>query len=256
MTILVEPDFAEAERIISDALSKHKTLLVVGDFSVYYTGRAKSKLQLGERVLIIKGDGSVLVHRPFGYEPVNWQPAGCIIHVHARDGVLEVKAFRHNPAESLRMVFDAVKMISVFSLVDAGDFALYATEEDMQKAILLKPSLLEDGFRPASYERKTEPGFVDVYGIDRNGKTVVVEIKRKSAGKTAVLQLSRYVEAIKGSGRAEVRGILVAPGLAKDVQRILVTLGLEFKALDPKKCADVLARSETKKLETFFGGET
>jgi len=44
----------------------------------------------------------------------------------------------------------------------------------------------------------------------------------------------------------------VAPSIAKDVQRILTTLGLEFKYLDPRKCADVLSRAETKKLAEFF----
>jgi RecB family endonuclease NucS len=256
MTILAEPDFREAEKTINDAVSRRRTLLLVGDFSVYYTGRARSKLQSGERVLIVKGDGSVLIHRSLGYEPVNWQPAGSTVHARAKDVLLEVRAIRHNPDESLRMIFTSVKMVSTFSLADSGEFALYASEEDMQKAVLLKPSLLEEGFRPVSYERKTDPGFVDVYGIDQSGKAVVVEIKRKSAGKSAVLQLARYVETIKGSTRTEVRGILAAPGLAKDVQRILATLGLEFKALDPKKCANVLARSETRKLETFFEGET
>jgi len=257
MNILAEPSAAEAERTVSNSLNRRQTLLIVGDCSVHYVGRARSKLQLGERILIIKGDGSVLVHRPFGYEPVNWQPAGCTTSAHAKDGHLEIRSTRQNPAESVRVIFETVRMVSALSLSDAGEFSLYATEEDMQKAVLMKPSLLEEGFRPASYERKTDPGFVDVYGVDRNGKTVVVEIKRKTAGKTAVLQLSKYVEAIGNDRKTKVRGILAAPRVAKDVQRMLVTLGLEFKALDPRKCADVLTRSSNRKLEAYFGvGET
>jgi hypothetical protein len=143
-------------------------------------------------------------------------------------------------------------MVSALNLVDSGVFSLYASEEDMQKAILLEPSLLEEGFKLISYEKKVEPGFVDVYGEDKNGKLVVVEIKRKTAGKEAVLQLAKYVDAIKSRVNREVRGILVAPNIAKDVQRLLATLGLEFKALDPKKCAEILKKSETKKLEAFF----
>src|SRR3990172_12701666 len=122
----------------------------------------------------------------------------------------------------------------------------------MHKAILLKPSLLEEGFKPISYEKKVEPGFVDVYGVDKNGKLVVVEVKRNTAGKDAALQLAKYIDAIKSKANRELRGVLAAPSLSKDVQRLLVTLGLEFKALDPKKCAEVLKRAETAKLETFF----
>jgi RecB family endonuclease NucS len=111
---------------------------------------------------------------------------------------------------------------------------------------------LEEGFKPISYEKKVEPGFVDVYGVDKNGKLVVVEVKRKTAGKEAVLQLAKYIDAIKGKADRELRGVLAAPSLGKDVQRLLVTLGLEFKALDPKKCAKVLKKAETTKLEVFF----
>jgi hypothetical protein len=88
--------------------------------------------------------------------------------------------------------------------------------------------------------------------VDKNGKLVVVEIKRKTAGKEAALQLAKYIDAVKGKANREVRGILVAPNIAKDVQRLLATLGLEFKSLDPKKCAETLRRSETKKLAEFF----
>jgi len=93
----------------------------------------------------------------------------------------------------------------------------------MQKAILIEPEILEQGLRLITYEKKVEPGFVDVYGIDKNGKLVVVEIKRKTAGRDAVLQLAKYVDSIKASTNREVRGILAAPAIAKGVQRLLAT---------------------------------
>jgi len=137
-------------------------------------------------------------------------------------------------------------------LIDRGEFSLHASELDMQRAILLAPSLLEEGFSPISYEKKVEPGFVDVYGIDRNGQLVVVELKRRTAGKDAALQLAKYVDCIKTVTNRELRGILVAPSLAKGVQTVLTRLGLEFKALEPKKCAEILRKSETRKLADFF----
>jgi RecB family endonuclease NucS len=136
--------------------------------------------------------------------------------------------------------------------VDKGEFALHASEEDMQKAILIEPSLVEGGFKPISYEKKVEPGFVDVYGEDKTGKFVVVEIKRKTASKEAALQLAKYVDAIRSLTNREVRGVLAAPNLAKGVQRLLETLGLDFKALDPEKCAEVLSKPETRRLAEFF----
>jgi hypothetical protein len=252
LTILVDPDAVEAEKVAREAVSQHKTLIVVGRCWVHYLGRAKSKLEKGERILIIKEDGSLLVHRSVGYEPVNWQPSGCIFHVQVKNDVLEVQAVRQKPSETVRVFFDEIQVISALTLVDAGQFSLYASEDDMHKAILLRPSLLEEGFKPISYEKKVEPGFVDVYGVDKAGRLVIVEVKRRTAGKEAVLQLAKYIDAIRGKSDRQVRGMLVAPHIAKDVQRLLATLGLEYKYLDPKKCAETLRQVETRKLAEFF----
>ena len=251
--VLVSPSIAEAERVARDAVSQHRTLVVVGKCRVDYVGRAKSKLEPGERILIVKKDGSLLVHRSIGYEPVNWQPPGCIFHTQAKGDLLEIHAIRQKPHESVKVLFDSVQLISALSLEDSGEFSLYASEEDMQKAILLKPSLIEDGLKLVSYEKKVEPGFVDIYAMDRNGNLVVIEIKRKVAGKEAALQLARYIDAIKTKSNRQIRGILVAPDIGKDVQRTLVTLGLEFKQADPKKCAEILHKAKSKKLSEFFG---
>jgi RecB family endonuclease NucS len=255
LTVLMNPKLDEAATVIEKAFAQRRTLIVAGKCSVDYSGRANSTLKAGERLLIIKGDGSLLVHRPVGYEPVNWQPAGSIFHVQKKSEAIEIHGIRQKPRESVKVIFTDILMLSSINLVDSGEFHLHASEEDMHKAILLNPSLLEEGFKPISYEKKVEPGFVDVYGVDKNGKLVVVEVKRKTAGKEAVLQLARYIESIKTKADRELRGVLAAPSLGKDVQRLLVTLGLEFRALDPVKCAAVLRKTETTRLETFFNDD-
>ncbi|UCD26711.1 MAG: endonuclease NucS [Candidatus Bathyarchaeota archaeon] len=252
VVVLENPGVDMAAEFIRGAVSERKVVVVVGNCWVNYRGRASSKLDPGERIIVIKEDGSVLVHRPAGYEPVNWQPAGCLFQTRVVENVLHVRAIRRKPSESIKISFDHVYLLSAMSLVDKGEFSLYASEKDMQKAIILEPSILEEGLKPITYEKKVAPGFVDVYGIDKNGKLVVVEIKRKTAGRDAVLQLAKYVDFVKTMTNREVRGVLAAPRLARNVQRVLVTLGLEFKALDPKKCAEVLHRSETRKLAEFF----
>jgi len=252
-SMLINPNPTEAETLIEKALAARKTIIVAGNCQVDYSGRASSTLEPGERLLIIKQDGALLVHRPVGYEPVNWQPSGCVFHVEMKGGVIEIHGVRQKPRESVKVKFDSVFMVSALSLKDSGEFLLSASEEDMHKAILARPSLVDEDFKPISYEKKVEPGFVDVYGMDRNGRLVVIEVKRKAAGKDAALQLARYIEAIREKADREIRGILVAPSLGKDVQRLLATLGLEFKSLDPKKCSDVLKKKAlAAKLETFF----
>jgi RecB family endonuclease NucS len=255
--VLMEPSVAEAEDLIIK--NTGKCLLIVGNCNVEYHGRASSKLGSGERIVMIKEDGALLVHRAAGYDPVNWMPGtGVIYNVRVlktektKDNVLAINAVRQKPYETIKVFFDKVQLVSALSLVDSGEFSLYASEEDMQKAILLKPSLLEEGFKPISYEKKVEPGFVDIYGVDKNNELVVVEIKRRTAGKEAAVQLAKYIDAIKTKADRGVRGILAAPNLAKDAQRVLETLGLEFKHLDPRKCAETLQTAETKKLSEFL----
>ena len=236
-----------------EAISHRRTLLVVGKCSVDYSGRAKSKLDQGERILIVKPDGSFLVHRSTGYEPVNWMPGGNVVfQVQRTQRELEIRAIRRRPSESVKVLFNDVYLVTALDLLDDAEFKLYASEKDMQKAILLEPDLIEEGFRPLSREKKVDPGFIDVYGADKNGRLVVVEIKREKAGKNAVFQLAKYIEAVKGKADREVRGIIAAPGIAKDVQRVLVTLGLEFRHLDPRKCSETLRIVETKKLGEYF----
>jgi len=252
LTVLVNPNVVEAEKIAKEAVFHHKMLLVVGRCWVHYSGRARSKLEPGERTLIIKEDGSLLVHRSVGYEPVNWQPPGCVFHTRTKDGVLEIHAVRQKPAESVNVSFDKIYLASTLKLVDSGEFSLHASEEDMHKAILVEPSLLEEGFKPISYEKKIKPGFLDIYGEDKNGRLVVVEVKRKTAGKQAAIQLAKYVMAMRSKAGRQVRGILAAPDIGKDVHKLLDSFGMEFKHLDPKKCAETLHRAETRKLPEFF----
>jgi RecB family endonuclease NucS len=249
---LENPTVEEAANFIKTAVSERKALILVGNCWVDYKGRASSKLEPGERIIMIKEDGSVLVHRPSGYEPVNWQPAGCLFQTRVKGETLRVRAVRRKPVESVSISFDTVYLLSAMRLIDRGEFSLHASESDMQKAILIDPSIFEEDFKLISYEKKVEPGFVDVYGVDRDGRLVIVELKRRTAGRDAALQLAKYVDFMKTVANRELRGVLVAPRLAKGVQTILTSLGLEFKALEPKKCADVLRRSESRKLAEFF----
>ena len=90
VTTLENPTVKEATDFVKAAVSEHKTVILVGNCNVNYKGRASSKLEPGERIVMIKEDGSVLVHRPTGYEPVNWQPAGCMFQTRTKDEKLQV----------------------------------------------------------------------------------------------------------------------------------------------------------------------
>ncbi len=147
-----------------------------------------------------------------------------------------------NPIESLTIVIDRVDMLASFRLEDDAQFYLHASEEDMQKAIIHKPSLIEPGLEIAEFERRVEPGFVDIYGFDKNGNSVVIEIKKDSAGIPAIKQLAEYLKYIQPKPGRRLRPIIVAPGLAKGAQTMMARMGFEYKQLSLQKCADVLRR--------------
>lgn len=253
--VLENPTIVEAFRAVREGISKRRNILIVGNCCAEYYGRASSKLGLGERIVLIKGDGSTLVHRPRDYAPVNWQPPGSLFRTRIWEGRLRIRVFRRRQRESLELTFNKVYLVTVLQLFDRGEFHLYASEEDMRDAILIQPSLVEEGFNPVSIERPTESGFVDILGVDKEGRLTVIEVKRKAAGREAVLQLERYVEALKKSTGREVRGILVSPEISKGVQGLLATLNLEFKPLSPKRCTEILGDKRGKKIREFSLGE-
>jgi len=251
--VVVDPDLTQALGIFREGVESRRFILLIGSCSVDYRGRAESKLGSGERLLLVKSDGAVLVHRAVGYEPVNWQPGGSYFKTEITDEGLVVQAIRRKPREILTLTFSSISLAVNLALADDAEFLMYASEEDMQKAILKRPSLIEAGLQPITYEKKVEPGFVDVFGVDRNGKLVVIEIKRKTATRDAALQLASYVESVRTTSSRDVRGILVAPNLAKETQKLCAALNLEYKLLDPRKCIELLRKRPAKRISEFLG---
>ena len=250
--VLEKPSLDEAYEAVRNGIAQRRMLLIVGNCTVDYVGRASSKLSPGERVLIIKPDGSTLIHRPRDYAPVNWQPPGSIFKTRLVDGCLHIRAYRRKGGEVLDIAFDRVALVAIFHLIDDGEFYLYASEEDMKQAILHDPSLLEEGFKPIETEKPVEPGFIDILGVDKEGVLTVVEIKRRAADRAAVLQLKSYVDALRAETRRRIRGILAAPSLAKGAQSLMAALDLEFKPLSPRRCADILRARRGRRLTEYL----
>jgi RecB family endonuclease NucS len=250
----IKPPIDEAAVILEKAFRSRSFTLIIGTCRVDYEGRASSTLSWGERVTIVKQDGSVMVHRPFGYEPVNWQPPKCLLRVSREDaGELTVSASRSQPNETVSIGFREITLIATGDLADSGEFALHVTEEQMKQAILIAPDLVEPGLRLLEEEKSLrEAGFTDIYAEDSNGKLVVIELKRNPATKDAVLQLERYIETLRKKVNRPLRGIVVAPELRKSAQPLISTLNLEFVRLAPEKCFTILKSRRDMKLSQFL----
>ncbi|GAB3674204.1 endonuclease NucS [Halopiger thermotolerans] len=234
---LERPALEDARETIADGIARGALVTVFGRCTVDYEGRASSRLEAGDRHVMLKPDGAALVHTDEGQQPVNWQPPGCEHDVRRDEAAdrLVVESVRSTPDERLRVGFETVLQVSAFSGTDKNDLALVGTEEDLRERILTEPDLLEPGFTPLATERETPAGAVDIYGKDSADRTVVVELKRRRVGPDAVGQLRRYVDALERDLHADatVRGILVAPSVTDRADRLLTEHGLEFVSLEP-----------------------
>lgn len=240
MTVQEHPALSFARDEIAKGVEARKLMVLVASCTVNYSGRTGSQLGEGERLVLLKKDGCVLVHRAQDYQPVNWQPSGCIIQTALERGSLTVKAVRPSPLESLTITISRVQFLGTFDLRDEAEFFLHASEEDMQRAIILRPDVVEPGLKIVDFEKRVIPGFVDVYASDSDGNTVVIEIKKDTAGFPAIKQLAEYLKHLPPPAGKRLRPMIVAPGLAKGSQQLLARMGIEFKQLSLQKCVEIL----------------
>jgi RecB family endonuclease NucS len=231
----VDPSPDTVRVALQESIEQERLVTVFGRCRVVYQGRAASTLGPGDRLLVLKPDGTVLVHTDEQQKPVNWQPPGCTQRVTVDDGTVLLVSERSTPEEILKITFLNVAHFAAFDAADTADLTVSGTEADLKERILADPSLLESEFEPRATERETPAGAVDIYGTDSDGNAVVVELKRRRAGPDAVSQLNRYVDALDGELHTgtTVRGILVAPSVTDRARTLLSNRGLEFVSLSP-----------------------
>lgn len=220
---------------------------VVSECEVLYHGRAASMADAGDYLVMLKSDGSLQVHGYRGVKPVNWQPQTDEVGLELEDGRAVLVAERRSPAEVVRIVFLAPSLAQALHLREGSGFVLMGSEAEMQRALAREPELIEPGLEVLERELPTEAGGVDLFARDRDGRLVVVELKRSKATQEAVHQLSRYVEVVRAVNDAPVRGILAAPAVTAPALERLQALGLEFREVTALPVEEVDAQP------TLFG---
>ncbi|MEM0120480.1 MAG: endonuclease NucS [Thermoprotei archaeon] len=243
----------ECAEVIMSAASKRRAVVLLGVCEVSYRGRTSSELGSGERLVILKEDGSLLVHRSWGYKPVNYMPPGGIVYAKSEGDSVVINAKRG--LESIRVVFHVVYVAAVLNFTDESTFEQRGTEAQMREAVILSPELVEKGLRVLTHEFQVKSGFVDLISLDSKGRLVAIEFKANPAKTADVNQLIAYVSRLRALSRDRaIRGILAAPGINKAARKLLVEGGLEFKRLDKQECLRVLEEFKpTISLLNFLG---
>jgi RecB family endonuclease NucS len=185
--------------------------------------------------VVVKSDGSVLVHQEAGREPVNWQPPGTRVRYQTETDngtpVFVIYSYRFKPPEKMHVRFKTIDMISAHMLRDDQVLQIEGAESDIADRIMSDPGMIEEGLRIVDREKHTRSGAIDLYGIDRDHTPVIIEIKRSQPTPSAVYQLKAYVldHQHRHTEPARVRGILCAPTIPTMIRTLLTENGLEWQ---------------------------
>jgi RecB family endonuclease NucS len=186
--------------------------LIVARCEVRYRGRLNALLPEALRLIIVKADGSVLIHADAGgYKPLNWMTPPTVIEESATQIVVRKRA----QVDGDRLEIDIAEVLSDVTH-DMGtpdeDTALTkdGVEAHLQELLAERPECCGEGFRLVRREWPTDIGPVDLMCRDAQEQWIAVEIKRV-AGIEAVEQLARYVERIRlDPAMSSCRGVLAA----------------------------------------------
>jgi endonuclease len=208
--------------------------LIVARCEVVYSGRLSAFLPESTRLLILKDDGSVLVHADAGgYKPLNWMTPPTVIEEEGEPLESIVVRKRAGKAED-RLEIRIVELLSdvTHEMGEAAGLEKDGVERDLQEALAAAPERLDEELRLVRREWPTEVGPVDLMCRDSEDGWVAVEIKRIGTIE-AVEQLSRYLECIRvDPAKAECRGILAAQQLKPQAVALATARGISCVEVD------------------------
>jgi RecB family endonuclease NucS len=202
---------------------------------VDYVGRLTAHLPLATRLLMVKADGSVLVHSDGGsYKPLNWMSPPCTLAeaTSEEEGVAGVWKVTNKAGEQLIITLAEVISDSAHDLgVDPG-LVKDGVEAHLQKLLAEHIGTLGDGYRLVRREYPTAIGPVDILARDAVGGAVAVEIKRRGEI-DGVEQLTRYLELLNRDPLlAPVRGVFAAQEIKPQARTLAEDRGIRCLVLD------------------------
>jgi RecB family endonuclease NucS len=200
--------------------------LVIARCSVDYTGRLSAHLPVATRLLLVKADGSVLVHSDGGaYKPLNWMSAPCTL---AQEPT--VWRITNRTGESMTIHIEEILHDSSHDLgVDPG-LVKDGVERHLQELLADRCEVLGEGWSLVRREYRTDIGPVDLLCRDHQGAWVAVEIKRRGEI-DGVEQLTRYLERMRMSLEG-VRGVFAALAFAPQAKVLAGARGIQCVQLD------------------------
>ena len=200
--------------------------LIVARCEVRYTGRLSTVLPEALRLLMLKSDGSVMVHADTGgYKPQNWMTPPTVID--EEDGLIAVR--KKGAEDRIEIHIAEVVSDTTHDMGEAAALEKEGVERELQELLADAPP---EGLRLMRREWPTDIGPVDLMCRDDNDDFVAVEIKRVGTI-DAVEQLTRYLERIcEEPGLHRCRGVLAAPMIKPQARKLAESRGIDCVQID------------------------
>ncbi len=214
--------------------------LLVARCAARYSGRLNAHLPLATRLVVVKADGSVLLHSDGGsYKPLNWMSPPCTLRTAPAEGeavergVEQVWTVQHTKSDD-RLVIEIHEVLhdSEHDLgVDPG-LIKDGVEAHLQELMAAQIEVLGAGHTLVRREYPTAIGPVDILAKDPTGATIAVEIKRRG-DIDGVEQLTRYLELLNRDPLlAPVRGVFAAQEIKPQARVLATDRGISCLVLD------------------------
>jgi RecB family endonuclease NucS len=200
--------------------------LVIARCSVDYVGRLSARLEPATRLIMVKADGSVLVHADAGgYKPLNWMSAPCSLL--EEDGGWRVT---NKVGETMTIAIEAILADWRHDLGPDPGLVKDGVEKHLQALLADQCHVLGAGWSLVGREWPTDIGPVDLLCRDETGAYVAVEVKRR-AEIDGVEQLRRYLERLERS-LGPVSGVLAAQEFKAQAKVLAADRGIRCVQLD------------------------
>jgi RecB family endonuclease NucS len=206
--------------------------LIVARCEVLYTGRLTARLPEALRLIMLKADGSVLVHADTGgYKPLNWMTPPTAVEEEGSPPTRLVVRKRKGEDQLDIRISEVVTDSAHVMDFDAG-LQKDGVEAHLQEALAGAPGRCGEGFRLVRREWPTDIGPVDLMCRDEGDGWIAVEIKRVGTI-DAVEQLTRYLARIRlDPAMAECRGVLAAEVVKPQARVLAESRGIAWVEVD------------------------
>ncbi len=207
--------------------------LVIAKCQVDYAGRLTAHLPMATRLILVKNDGSVLIHSDGGsYKPLNWMSPPCKVMEDTNgDGHVEWTVTGKDD-DTLRILLTEISHDTSHDLgIDPG-LQKDGVEKHLQELLAEHPATLAEGLTLVRREYPTAIGPVDLMCRDAEGRSVAVEIKRRGEI-DGVEQLTRYLELLNRDPKLRpVRGIFAAQEIKPQARVLAQDRGITCAVVD------------------------